>query len=137
MINLDRDLVDRIKGLTLEFKDVPQPELLISIPNRYPEVDYTVTVETNEFTSLCPLNRTQPDYAKITIEYKPGKKIVELKSLKFYLVSFRMVPIFHEEVPATILQTLVGLLDPEWLEVTGIFTTRGGLDTIVEATYSD
>jgi len=134
-VDLDRELVGKIKGLRMEFKDEPQSELLIRIPNRNKDVDYEVEVETKEFTSLCPLNPSQPDYAKLTIIYSPDKWCVELKSLKFYLVSFRQVLVFHEEVPATILKYLVALLQPKYLQVEGVFTTRGGLDTTVLADY--
>lgn len=135
MIGLDKELVSKVKGLTLNFKDVQQPELLIKIPNKDKDVSYKVDVVTYEFTSLCPLNITQPDYATLQISYEPKDWLVELKSLKFYLVSYRMVPIFHEQVPATILKDLVDLLKPASLHVTGIFTTRGGIDTTVTAVY--
>ena len=135
MVNLDRELVDRVRKLKLEFREVPQPELLIRIPNRNPGVDYWVECVTGEFTSLCPLNMGQPDYATICIRYRPGDWCVELKSLKFFLVSFRTVAVFHEEVPATILKALSELLEPEELEVIGFFTTRGGIKTTVRATY--
>jgi 7-cyano-7-deazaguanine reductase len=137
VINLDKELVSRIKGLKLEFKEVPQPELLIRIPNRNPDVNYEAEVVTHEFTSLCPLNLSQPDYATISVKYRPGKWLVELKSLKFFLVSFRMVPIFHEEVPAEILKSLVELLEPKEMEVVGYFSTRGGIETTVKATYKE
>lgn len=133
MIDLDRELVDKIKGLRMVFKEEPQPELLVKIPNNHKDVNFHVSVETKEFTSLCPLNMSQPDYATLTIEYRPTDWLVELKSLKFYLVSFRQVPIFHEQVPATILKDLEVLLQPNWMVIMGVFTTRGGLDTTVEA----
>jgi len=135
MIGLDKELVDKIKGLKLEFKDEPQPELLVRIPNKDKDVDYTIEIVTNEFTSLCPLNLAQPDYATIIINYTPGDWCVELKSLKFFLVSFRQVGIFHEAVPAAILKELVKLLLPVRVEVTGQFSTRGGLATTVRAAY--
>jgi len=135
MIDLDERLVDTIKGLSVSFKDEPQPELLVRIPNRHPDIEYSVRIVTKEFTSLCPLNLAQPDYARIKIRYTPKEWCVELKSLKFYLVSFRQVAVFHEEVPTLILEALVKLLEPETLEVTGRFTTRGGLDTLVAAEY--
>lgn len=136
MIKLDKELVDRVKGLKLTYKDEPQPELLISIPNQGSGIEYEVEIVTNEFTSLCPLNLAQPDYATIVIRYTPKDWCVELKSLKFYFVSYRQVPIFHEAVPALILKHLVSLLDPASLEVVGQFSTRGGLNTTVRAVYS-
>lgn len=135
-ISLDQVTVDKIKGLKMGYKDEPQPELLIPIPNHDPDVEYEIEIVTNEFTSLCPLNTSQPDYATIMVKYVPMDTTVELKSLKFYLVSFRQVPIFHESVPATILKDLVNILHPVSMEVVGQFSTRGGLDTTVRAVYS-
>lgn len=133
MINLDAELVSQIKTLQMEYKDSPQPDLLIRMPNQEVEIAYEVEVVTNEFTSLCPLNLAQPDYATLIISYIPSRWCVELKSLKFYLVSFRQVPIFHEQVPTAILKALSELLEPHWLKVEATFTTRGGLTTTVTA----
>jgi len=121
----------------LELTEEPQPDLLIQIPNQHQEVDYSVSIEAPEFTSLCPLNLSQPDFATISIEYDPREWLVELKSLKFYLTSFRQCPVFHEEVPSIILKALVSLLEPRYLTVTGKFTTRGGIDTSVTANYAE
>ena len=137
MVNLDKVLVEQVKSLKLVFKDSPQPELLLKIPNAHKEVKYHVDITTGEFTSLCPLNMSQPDYATLSIQYIPKEWCVELKSLKFYLVSFRMVPIFHEEVPAVISAALVNLLKPQYVEVIGNFSTRGGLDTKVRAVFGE
>ncbi len=133
--NLDQVTLDKIRGLTMEYKEYPQSDLLIGLPNQNPGADYQVEITTSEFTSLCPLNTAQPDYATIVIRYRPEAKLVELKSLKFYLVSFRQVPIFHESVPATILQDLVKLLEPDRIVVEGYFSIRGGLDTVVKASF--
>lgn len=135
MIELDKILVDKIRGLKMEFKGEQQPELLIRIPNKDEDVNYEVETITNEFTSLCPISLVQPDYATIAVRYKPGDWLVELKSLKFFLVSFRQVPIFHESVPGAILKALVELLEPLSMEVVGQFSTRGGLSTTVKAVY--
>lgn len=137
MIELDKELVDKVKNLKMEFRDTPQPELLIKIPNRDKDVEYEVEIVTGEFTSLCPLNLAQPDYATISIFYKPGDWTVELKSLKFYLASFRQVPIFHEQVPAVILKALANLLNPKKMEVFGQFTIRGGIQTAVRAVFPE
>ena len=134
-MNLDPELVHKVKELKLEFKDKPQAELLIRIPNTNHDINFEVETVTSEFTSLCPLNLYQPDYATISIKYKPDAWLVELKSLKFYTTSFRMCPIFHEEVPATILRDLVNLLQPKQIEITGYFTIRGGIKTTVRAIY--
>ena len=121
----------------MEYKERPQPELLIRIPNPNKRADFAIKHETTEFTSLCPLNLTQPDYATITIHIVPNDWLVELKSLKFFLVSFRQCPIFHEAVPSYILECLVKLLKPRRMMVSGQFNTRGGLYTVVEATYDE
>lgn len=133
MHNLDEKLVSQIKNLQMTFTDKPQPELLIRMPNQESDIVYQVDIMTSEFTSLCPLNMAQPDYATIFINYLPSKWCVELKSLKYYLVSFRQVPIFHESVPVQIVEALYDLLEPHWIKVTGTFTIRGGLLTEVSA----
>lgn len=131
---LDKVIADRVKTLKLVYTDKPQPDLLIALPNDNLNIDFEVSIETPEFTSLCPLNLSQPDYATIRIVYVPDEKVVELKSLKFYLASFRNVPIFHEQIPCGILVALDNLLRPKWLLVTGEFTIRGGIKTTVVAT---
>ena len=136
-MELDKELVNRVKTLKFNYTDSPQPGLLIAIPNDNPDVDYDVEFSTSEFTSLCPLNVSQPDYATIGIVYVPDKLRVELKSLKFYLASFRMVPIFHEQVPCTILNDLYAAIQPKWMRVTGDFTIRGGIHTQVVATTGE
>ena len=133
--NPGKDTIDKIKNLHLTLTERPQPELLIALANVSPDVDYEIKISTKEFTSVCPLSLSQPDYATITIKYRPNADCVELKSLKLFFVSFRNVAIFHEMVPAYILKELVKLLSPNWMKVTGTFTTRGGLDTTVEAEY--
>ena len=127
------EIRDKIRNLRMEFKDQPQPELLIPIPNNTPYIPYTVRTTYPEFTSLCPLTFYQPDFGTITIEYGPEEWVVELKSLKFYLVSFRNVEIFHEQVPVTILQDLKRVISPYWIKVTGEFTVRGGIQTTVSS----
>jgi len=134
-MELDPKLVKRIKELNLKLSDKPQPELLIRIPNRFRELDYDIDIDTDEFTSLCPLNISQPDYATIRIHYVPDEWCIELKSLKFYLTSFRTVAIFHEEVPNVILGNLMDLISPKYIKVEGDFTVRGGLHTTVKADW--
>jgi len=126
----------KVKGLALEYKDKPQPELLIPIPNPHPDINYKITTISPEFTSLCPLAPSQPDYAIITIEYYPKELIIELKSLKFYLVSYRAVEIFHESVVGNILKDLVEVCKPRRMKVKGDFSVRGGITTTIEAEYN-
>ena len=102
------------------------PEVLESFSNKYPERDYFVKFNCPEFTSLCPITG-QPDFATITISYVPDQKLVESKSLKLYLFSFRNHGDFHEDVVNEILQDLKDLLEPKYIEVWGKFLPRGGL----------
>ena len=87
-----------------------------------------IVIRQPEFTSLCPMTGL-PDFGCITVKYRPGEKIIELKSLKFYLLQYRNIGIFYEHVVNRILDDLVEKLDPKWMEVTGDFTSRGGITT--------
>ena len=107
-------------------------KLLDAFDNTYPGRNYLITHQTNEFTSVCP-KTGQPDFGTIIISYIANKKCIELKSLKFYLQSFRNDGIFYENVVNRILDDLVYLLKPKWMEVKGIFTTRGGIHSTVVA----
>jgi len=98
--------------------------------------DIEIAIEQPEYTSVCPRTGL-PDFGRITIRYRPKNKIVELKSLKFYLLQYRNVGIFYEHVVNRILDDLAGVLDPRWMEVTGDFSARGGITTTVKAKYED
>ena len=87
-----------------------------------------IVIKQPEFTSLCPMTGL-PDFGCITVKYQPGKKIIELKSLKFYLLQYRNVGIFYEHVVNRIIDDLVAKLGPKWMVVTGDFTSRGGITT--------
>jgi 7-cyano-7-deazaguanine reductase len=104
------------------------------IPNPKPERDYDIEITTNEFTCVCP-KTGQPDFATITIRYVPDQWIVELKSLKLYLWSYRNEGHYHEEVTNTILDDLVRTLEPRRMTVIADFNIRGGLHTVVTARY--
>ncbi len=104
------------------------------IPNPHPDREYEVEIECPEFTALCPVTG-QPDFATITYKYVPGPYIVELKSLKLYLWSFRDEGHFHEDVTNTILKDFVKFIQPKKLEVIGKFNVRGGIYTTVRASY--
>ena len=101
-----------------------------------PKIDreYTINFEIPEFTSLCP-KTGQPDFANILIEYIPDKLCVELKSLKLYFVSFRDQPGFHEDLTNKILDDLVGLLDPKYMNINAEWNVRGGVYTSISATH--
>jgi 7-cyano-7-deazaguanine reductase len=107
---------------------------LIALPNPHPDRDYEVEFSTDEFTCVCP--RTgQPDFATIRICFVPDQLLVELKSLKLYLWSFRTEGIFHEDVTNVILNDLAAALRPRRMTVTGEFNIRGGIGTVVRAGY--
>jgi 7-cyano-7-deazaguanine reductase len=102
--------------------------------NPCPKRDYVVTITCPEFTSVCP--RTgQPDFGEIVIEYCPDKLCIELKSLKFYMQSYRNKGIFYEALTNDILDDLSGASKPRWMKVTSRFRPRGGITTEVVAEY--
>ena len=110
------------------------PEVLETFENQHPDNDYWVRFNCPEFTTLCPITG-QPDFAEIRISYVPDKRMVESKSLKLYLFSFRSNGDFHEDCVNTIMKDLVKLMDPKYLEVTGFFTPRGGISIFPYANY--
>jgi 7-cyano-7-deazaguanine reductase len=123
------------EGLTLLGHDVRQPvRQLETFPNRHPGRRYTVELVCPEFTCVCPMTG-QPDFATITIRYVPDERIVESKSLKLYLWSYRNEGVFHEHVTNLILDDLVAALDPLECTVKGAFAVRGGIALTVEATH--
>ena len=102
------------------------PEILEAFPNKHPDNDYLVSLVCPEFTSICPITG-QPDFATIVIRYIPDVKMVESKSLKLYLFSFRNHGDFHEDCVNVIMKDLIALMNPKYIEVHGIFTPRGGI----------
>ena len=112
------------------------PEVLETFINKHPDIEYLVTFTCPEFTSLCP-KTGQPDFAKILINYIPRERMVESKSLKLYLCSFRNHGDFHEDCINIIMKDLVKLMDPRYLEVIGLFTPRGGISIYPFANYGD
>jgi 7-cyano-7-deazaguanine reductase len=120
---------------TMDKPDVVTTDMLDLIT--YPDPgqrDVVVTIVQPEFTSVCPMTGL-PDFGTITIRYTPGACIIELKSLKYYLLQFRSVGVFYENLCNRILDDLVQVLKPKWMEVTGEFTARGGLTTTVYARH--
>lgn len=112
------------------------PELLETFQNKHPENDYLVTLTCPEFTSLCP-KTGQPDFGKIVISYIPREQMVESKSLKLYLFSFRNHGDFHEDCINIIMKDLIRVMDPKYIEVRGDFMPRGGISIIPFANYAD
>lgn len=128
---------------------MPKPELLETFPNPYADRAYEIYMETDEFTSLCPLGGVEtdavelklleggaPDFATIKITYTPGATCLELKSLKLYFWSFRNDGIFYERVVNRILDDLVAKCAPRAMTVVGDFKVRGGLKSIITATHT-
>jgi 7-cyano-7-deazaguanine reductase len=108
--------------------------MLVAILNPFPDREYEVECVCPEFTCVCPMTG-QPDFATFTIKYVPGPRIVELKSLKLYLWSFRQEGVFHEDVTNRILDDLVASLAPRRLTVESAWNVRGGITTTVRASY--
>lgn len=112
------------------------PQMLETFDNKHADNEYLVTLDCPEFTSLCP-KTGQPDFGKIIIRYIPRIKMVESKSLKLYLFSFRNHGDFHEDCVNIIMKDLVKLMDPLYLEVEGRFMPRGGISILPFANYAD
>jgi len=108
------------------YRDDYSPDVLETFPNKHPENDYFVKFNCPEFTSLCPITG-QPDFATIYISYVPAERMVESKSLKLYLFSFRNRGDFHEDCVNIIMKDLIRLMDPKYIEVWGKFLPRGGI----------
>jgi len=119
-----------------EYRNDYTPEILETFPNKHPETDYVVTLDCPEFTSLCP-KTGQPDFGHIIVQYIPDQRMVESKSLKLYLFSFREHGDFHEDCVCIIRDDLVRLMQPRYLEVTGLFNPRGGISIRPFAQYAD
>jgi len=117
-------------------EQILQPRTILdTFPNPRPQRDYTIKFIFPEFTSMCPVTG-QPDFATITIEYTPGEKCVEMKSLKLYYLAYRNKGIFYEGVVNTIADDLIATLSPRKLKVIGDFAVRGGTAGIVTVDYS-
>lgn len=104
----------------------PEEAVLESVPNPKQEMDYMVRFTVPEFTSLCPLTG-QPDFAHMVIDYVPNKRLVESKSLKLFLTSFRNHGAFHEDCTVSIAKRLIDEITPKWLRIGGYWYPRGGM----------
>ncbi len=127
---------------------MPRPDLLETFANPYPDRDYEIHMDCNEFTSLCPLGGIEsdaeelallkggaPDFGIIRITYVPAEVCLELKSLKLYLWSFRNDGIFYERAVNRILDDLAEAAKPKWMRVVGDFNLRGGIKSVITATH--
>jgi len=110
-------------------------ETLETFPNPRPERDFEIVISCPEFTSMCPKTGL-PDFGEIRITYVPDQTCIELKSLKYYMLGFRNQGIFYEAATNQILDDLVAACGPRRMTVVGDFTVRGGIKTVVTATYS-
>lgn len=130
-INMGRSK-EEVKDLSLlgnqqvSYSSNYNPDILETFDNKHPNHDYFVKFNCHEFTSLCPITG-QPDFATITISYVPDIKMVESKSLKLYLFSFRNHGDFHEDCINIIMEDLIKVMNPKYIEVWGKFTPRGGI----------
>ncbi|MFN2601299.1 MAG: preQ(1) synthase [Gemmatimonadaceae bacterium] len=129
---------------------MPKPELLETFANPYANRDYEIQMDCDEFTSLCPVGGIEsdasdlellkggaPDFGVIRITYIPRDLCVELKSLKFYLWSFRNEGTFYERAVNRILDDLVAVAKPKWMRVIGDFNVRGGIKSVITATHGE
>jgi 7-cyano-7-deazaguanine reductase len=119
------------KNSAKEGLDIKLPEIE-TFKNQFK--NYKITISIPEFTSICP-KTGNPDFGTITIEYQPDKDIIELKSLKIYIQSYRDLPIFYENSVNLILKDIVKFCKPVWIKVKGEFRPRGGISSVVEASY--
>lgn len=140
MANISRNQ-EELEGVTLlgntntHYEDDYNPDVLETFVNKHLDNDYVVTFDAYEFTSKCP-KTGQPDFAKVVISYIPGEKMVESKSLKLYLFSFRNHGDFHEDCMNIIMKDLIKLMSPKYIEVKGIFSPRGGISIFPFVNYS-
>ena len=121
-------------GAKTDYSKDYAPEVLETFQNKHPENDYWVQFNCPEFTTLCPITG-QPDFAELRIAYIPEDRMVESKSLKLYLFSFRNHGDFHEDCVNIIMKDLIKLMNPKYIEVTGLFTPRGGISIHPYANY--
>lgn len=119
-----------------EVPKTPGKAKIETFENRYPKRDYEVTIDSPDFTSLCPVTG-QPDFARIVISYVPDRLCVETKSLKMYLAAFRNEASFNEEIVNRILEDLVKVVNPRRMTVHGEFAARGGISLSISAQHPD
>ena len=124
-----------LEGLTILGQKAEPSRKLEVFPNRTPDRFYLVSLHSSEFTCLCPITG-QPDFASIHVDYVPDKKVVESKSFKLYLWSYRDEGAFHEHVINQILDDLQAVLKAHWIQITGVFNIRGGIDISVVSEHT-
>jgi len=107
---------------------------LETFPYEYPGRDVAVDIETDEFTAVCPWSGL-PDFGTVKIRYLPGGKILELRSLKYYLLSYRNVGVYQEHAVTRMLDDLVTIVEPKWMEISLDYNVRGGMHTVCRVRY--
>ncbi|MDA7618376.1 preQ(1) synthase [Verrucomicrobia bacterium] len=132
--NKSRDGITLLGDSKQGIPELPDKENLEAFKNQFSKRDYSIHIDCPDFTSLCPVTG-QPDFANIIINYIPDGLCVETKSLKLYLAAFRNTPSFNEEIVNRILDDLLDIINPRRMQVTGKFTSRGGISLTIEANY--
>jgi 7-cyano-7-deazaguanine reductase len=124
------------QDLRLEIRDPEEvkPNLLQTFPYEYPGSPATVEISTDEFTAVCPWSGL-PDFGTVTVRYLPRERILELRSLKYYLLTYRTVGIYQEHAANRILSDLVRACSPDWMELELDYRVRGGVHTVVRARW--
>ena len=120
-------------GLQEDIRKAKKPQIEVW-KNKYPDKEYIITLEIFEFTCVCP-NTGLPDFATIIVKYIPDKYCVELKSFKYYLLSYRNEGIFHEHLVNRVLDDFISSCHPRWASIVGEFNPRGGIKTSVSREY--
>ncbi len=126
--------LDKKTGIKMQKESAIKPDLLLTFPYKYQDQDLEITIDTEEFSALCPWTGL-PDIGLLTIDYIPSKSCLELKSLKYYLLGFRQVGIVQEHAACRILNDLVKIVKPKTMTVTLDYNPRGGIHTSVTVTY--
>lgn len=121
------------EGLQKDIRNLKTPKIDVW-RNQYADREYSIYLSVPEFTCICPKTGL-PDFATINVTYSPGKTCIELKSFKYYIISYRDIGIFHEHLVNKILDDIVKACDPRWAKVEGVVNNRGGIQTTVVAEY--
>jgi 7-cyano-7-deazaguanine reductase len=124
------------RTFTFDGVEVLTPEVLETFPYEYPTRDALVEIDTDEWSCVCPFSGL-PDFGTLTVSYLPSDVCIELKSLKYYLTSFRNVGIYQEHAANRVLDDLVACCAPRWMEVELDYRLRGGLHTTVTVSYGN
>ena len=111
-----------------------EADVLETFPYEYAGKDIVINIDTDEFTTVCPWSGL-PDFATIKVDYVPGKSCIELRSFKYYLLSYRSVGIYQEHAVNRILEDLVKCAHPKWMKVTADYKVRGGVHTVASREY--